>query len=192
MRLDEAKKILNENGFLLEYFTEEGTLEDIEEKYLVDLWYKIKKLKLDDGKQAFVLSPYGEVFQKNRHGYMVRIRIPNTEDDSGSFIGVNAGRERPSAYHKSDIEEGFSADSFGYFWDIVEALEKLGIMEKWTKLFRSKKTYPLDQLIPFLKDLLEVWNEDFYKIVYKISKRKEAEEIAADIANYKGQNWSGD
>lgn len=192
MRLDEAKKILNENGFLLEYFTEEGTLEDIEEKHLIDLWYKIKKLKLDDGKQAFVLSPYGEVFQGNRHGYMVRIRIPNTEDDSGSFIGVNAGRKRPSIYHKSDIEEGFSADSYGYFWDIVEALEKLGIMEKWTKLFRSKRTYPLDQLIPFLKDLLEVWNEDFYKIVYKISKRKEAEEIAADIANYKGQNWSGD
>ena len=189
MNLNEAKKILKEHGYLLEYFTEEGVLEKLESDKLKALAAEIQQLKYD-GKPAFPIQGFGEVFNGDRHGFMIRIQLPNSRD-SGTFLNI---RESYIYWFngKHEVEEGFSASGYGYFWNIVNTLEQLGLYENWTTLFRSKRVYPLEDLIPFLKDLLKVWDEDFYRIVKKFADKDAADEIAADIASYKGRNWSGD
>ena len=188
-----AKRILESQGYrLVEALSqnEEKTLELLVSDELKKLGREIKALNIN-GKEVFVIQRFGEVFNGYRNGFMVRIKSPIDEDGSSTFIAVNSAHE--INYHgKIKVPSGFSSQPYGIFWEIVEAFEKLNLYKKWTTLFRSRKEYPLEDLIPFLNDLLKVWDKDFYKIVRDLVKKSNAEMISADIANYNGKNWSGD
>lgn len=194
MNLNEAKRILKNNGYIVEAASAdyvEKTIDLLESDKLKELAHEILKFKFE-GKPAFPIERFGEAFQGYKTGFMIRIQIPNS-DDTGTFLDIRSEHTNNYMGKKYYTPDGFSAGMFGYFWDIVKAMEQIGIYKNWTTMFRTKEQYfPLDQLIPFLEDLLKIWDEDFYKIVYKISRRREAEDIARDIANYKGSNWSGD
>jgi hypothetical protein len=188
MLLNEAKQILKKNGFILESNIEyeNKTIELLESDELKELAKEIQKLQFE-GKQAFPISRFGNMFNGYKYGFMIRIQIPNS-DNTGTFINVYSAHSAGG----SKISEGFKGGTYGFFWHIVKTLEELGIYKNWIKLFRSADKYPLDKLIPFLKDLLKVWDEPFYKIVKKFSDEEKEADITADIAKYKGKNWSGD
>lgn len=188
-----AKRILESQGYrLVEALNqnEEKTLDLLVSDKLKKLGREIKALNIN-GKEVFEIQRFGEVFNGYKNGFMVRIKSPNDEDSSSTFIAVDSAHV--INYGKViKVPDGFKAQPFGIFWEIVEAFEKLNMYKKWTTLFRSRKEYPLEDLIPFLNDLLKVWDEDFYKIVRDLVKKSNAEMIAADIARYSGKNWSGD
>lgn len=193
MELKEAKEYLNSKGYRLidesndNYDNE--TIELLKSEELQKLARESQKFTFE-GKTAFPLERFGEVFSGYNYGFMLRIQLPNSTD-TGTFIEAHSAHT--IHYMRTiNVEDGWHGSSMGYFYHIIQTLEQLKLLPKWTKMFRSEKIYPLDTFIPFLKDLLKVWDEDFFKIVEKFADDADAKAIADDIANYKGSNWSGD